>query len=169
MEPTLTAAGWLIGRHRGEPDAEAIYESAMLTASAPGVPVDLHTVARMLHGAAVRGHAEAQMHLGTCYTLGAGVERDHAEAARWFRKAADAGLPRAQYWLARCFFTGVGVPQDYAQAYLWSMRAKAQGFGDPGEIARASEHYLTPQVTAGIAAAVAAIPPGAPKTQASVA
>lgn len=169
MEPTLTAAGWLIGRHRGEPDAEAIYESAMLTASAQGVPVDLSAVARMLHGAAVRGHAEAQMHLGTCYTTGAGVERDHAEAVRWFRKAADAGLPRAQYWLARCYFTGTGVPQDYAQAYLWSMRAKAQGFGDPGEIARAAEQHLTPEVCAGIAAAIAAIPPGTPNQRVGVA
>lgn len=160
MEPTLTAAGWLIGRHRGEPDAEAIYESAMLTESAQGGPVDFVAVARMLRGAALRGHAEAQMHLGICYSSGVGVPRDQAEAVRWFRKAADAGLPRAQYWLARCFFTGTGVVQDYAQAYLWSLRAKAQGFGDPGEIASASERYLAPQVTAGIAAAVAAIPPG---------
>lgn len=158
MEPTLAAAEWLIGRRRGEPDAEAIYESAMLTASAHGAPADLGAVAKMLHGAAVRGHAEAQMQLGICYSTGAGVGRDDAEAVRWVRKAADAGLPRAQYWLARCYFSGVGVAQDYAQAFLWGMRAKAQGFGDPGEICRAAEQHLTPQVCAGIAAAVAAIP-----------
>ena len=158
MEPTLAAAEWLIGRRRGDPDAEAIYECAMLTASAPGVPVDLTAVARMLHDAAVRGHAEAQMQLGICYANGAGVTRNDAEAVRWVRKAADANLPRAQYWLARCYFSGVGVPRDYAQAYLWGMRAKAQGFGDPGEICRAAEQQLTPQVSAGIAAAVAAIP-----------
>lgn len=161
MEPTLTAAGWLIGRHRSDPDAEAIYESAMLTASQPGASVDFAAVARMLHGAAMRGHAEAQMHLGTCYASGMGVEQNQTEAAKWFRKAADCGLPRAQYWLSRCFFTGTGVEQDYAQAYLWALRAKAQGFGDPGEIARAASLYLAPQVTAGIAAAVAAIPPAA--------
>lgn len=161
MEPTIAAAAWLIGRRRGEPDAEAIYESAMLTASATGGPVDFEAVARMLLGAAVRGHAEAQMQLGICYAKGTGVPRDDAEAVRWVRRAADAQLPRAQYWLARCYFTGTGVTQDYAQAYLWAMRAKAQGFGDPGEIARAAEHHLTPQVTAGIAAAVAAIPVGA--------
>jgi TPR repeat protein len=160
MEPTLAAAEWLIGRHRGEPDAEAIYESAMLTASAQGAAVDLGVVARMLHDAAVRGHAEAQMQLGICYGTGAGVGRDDAEAVRWVRKAADAALPRAQYWLARCYFSGVGVTQDYAQAFLWAMRAKAQGFGDPGEICRAAEQHLTPQVCAGIAAAVAAIPVG---------
>lgn len=169
MEPTLATAGWLIGRRRSDPDAEAIYESAMLTASQPGVTVDFKTVARMLHGAAMRGHPEAQMHLGTCYASGLGVEQDQVEALKWFRKAADAGLPRAQYWLSRCFFTGTGVERDYAQAYLWALRAKAQGFGDPGEIARASSLYLAPQVTAGIAAAVAAIPAGETASGANVA
>src|SRR5690606_13025134 len=46
---------------------------------------------------AERGHAEAQMLLGSLYTNGHGVTADTDEGARWFSLAAAQGNADAQY------------------------------------------------------------------------
>jgi uncharacterized protein len=49
--------------------------------------------------AAEQGNAEAQHHVGCCYAIGDGVERDLAKATHWFMKAAAQGFIPAQEWL----------------------------------------------------------------------
>lgn len=65
------------------------------------------------------GHQSAQYNLGVLYSIGLGVEQDHAEASKWFRRAADRGLPAAQMRLGTAYLEGKGVPQDRKEAYFW--------------------------------------------------
>lgn len=80
--------------------------------------------------AAEQGFANAQYILGSCYDLGSGVPKDHAEAVKWFRKAADQGSADAQFSLGDCYYKGEGVLKDYAEAAKWFRKAAEQGDAD---------------------------------------
>ena len=64
--------------------------------------------------AADQGNLKAQTLLGLFYSLGTGVEQDHAEAVKWYRKAAEQGYGTAQTELGVCYECGEGIEQDYA-------------------------------------------------------
>ena len=77
--------------------------------------------------AAKSGESEAQLKLGSCYTMGIGVTKDTDQAAAWFRKAADQGNASAQNNLGACYALGTGVTKDPAEAVRWWRKAAEQG------------------------------------------
>ncbi|MBQ7396293.1 MAG: sel1 repeat family protein [Lentisphaeria bacterium] len=48
------------------------------------------------HGAAEKGHVDAQYELGECLRLGNGVQKNAKEALDWYRKAAKQGHIKSQ-------------------------------------------------------------------------
>lgn len=89
-------------------DADAAYRR--------GDYVDALKVYREL---AERGHAEAQLALGTVYETGEGAPQNYAEAVKLYRRAAEQGHAGAQNNLGLMYYIGRGVPQDYVQAHKW--------------------------------------------------
>ncbi len=81
-----------------------------------------------LRQAALRGHNEAQRHLGDMYDQGEGVRRSAPTAVMWYRMAAEQGDARAQYDLGEIYHDGRGVPQDYAKAVKWFRMAGEQRY-----------------------------------------
>jgi TPR repeat protein len=65
--------------------------------------------------------------LGSLYSVGLGVPKDHAQAARWLRRAANRGNAGAQLSLGLKNGVGEGVSQDYVLAYMWFNLAAANG------------------------------------------
>ena len=59
--------------------------------------------------AAVQGIAEAQVHLGTLYRTGDGVEKSHEKAKEWYEKAADQGNAEAYFNLGLLHENGEGT------------------------------------------------------------
>ena len=57
-------------------------------------------------------HARAQYNLGSMYSNGDGVPRDHAEAVKWYRKAAEQGHQEAQSKLDLLEKRQVGIPGE---------------------------------------------------------
>ncbi len=82
---------------------------------------------RWYRKAAERGHAQAQVNLGTFYSNGLGVERDCTEAVKWYRKAAEQEHAQAQNNLGVMYSEGQGVEQDYSEAAKWCGKAAEQG------------------------------------------
>jgi TPR repeat protein len=77
--------------------------------------------------AAERGHAQAQVNLGTLYSKGLGVGRDYTETVKWYRKAAEQEHAQAQNNLGVMYSEGQGVEQDYNEAAKWCSKAAEQG------------------------------------------
>ncbi len=77
--------------------------------------------------AAERGHAQAQVNLGTLYSKGLGVGRDYIETVKWYRKAAEQEHSQAQNNLGVMYSEGQGVEQDYNEAAKWCSKAAEQG------------------------------------------
>jgi TPR repeat protein len=90
---------------------------------------DYATAARLYHGLADQGDANAQNSLGVMYLRGQGAKQDNGEAMKWFRRAAALGSPEAQFNLAEMYFKGRGVDQDPLTAAKWYSRAAEQGLG----------------------------------------
>jgi hypothetical protein len=88
---------------------------------------DPATAARVWMRLAEQGDAEAQLEIGSMYSLGWGVPQDFAEAAKWFRLSAEQGNAAAQGDLAYCYQKGKGVPQDYVEAAKWFRLSAEQG------------------------------------------
>ena len=81
---------------------------------------------------AEQGHAQAQVNLGTIYTLGKDVPQDYAQALKWLRLAAGqendvAAQAIAQVKLGGMYADGEGVPQDNAEAARLYRLAAEQG------------------------------------------
>ena len=66
--------------------------------------------------AAKQGDAEAQLHLGSMYENGHGVQEDLAQAFQWYLKAAKQGNAVAQCLLAMMLEESDGDSQDVATA-----------------------------------------------------
>lgn len=77
---------------------------------------------------ALQGNVEAQVYVGTCYSMGEGVEKDGGKAFEWFMKAALQGNPLAQCQVGFCFFYGDGTVKDSHKAFEWWMKSALQGF-----------------------------------------
>lgn len=78
--------------------------------------------------AADQGDVVAQLHLGTMYSYGKGVEQNDAEAFRWYRAAAEQGDVEGQYMIAHMYRVGRGVLQDYSQSVRWYRSGARQGY-----------------------------------------
>jgi TPR repeat protein len=65
--------------------------------------------------------------LGTCYSIGRGVEQDEVQAVEWYRKAAEQGLADAQNTMGLHYIDGIGVEKDPEQAEEWFRRAAENG------------------------------------------
>ncbi len=136
-----TLAGLQKAARKG--DCNAMFELAVhLLDGGDGDP-DPVAAATWLQVAAMAGHDEARVRLGTLYATGHGVELELEEAAKWMGLAAQEGVARAQYWMAKACFLGTGVARDPAMAYRWACAAVAQGFGDPGEIRAAARPHIS--------------------------
>ncbi len=76
------------------------------------------------------GEARAQLAMGSAYSLGVGVAKDHREAVRWYRKAAEQGNVEAQILLGLAYWDGEGIAQDHREAARWYRKAAEQGSAD---------------------------------------
>jgi TPR repeat protein len=109
-----------------------------------GVKQDFTEAAKWYRTAAERGHAVAQLNLGSLFELGQGVLKDPAEAVKWYRKAAELKEPRAEHALGICYAEGNGVAQDMVEAYKWLSLAAAHGYA-PAVVTKGTiESKLTP-------------------------
>ena len=82
--------------------------------------------------AAEAGNADAQFHLGVCYSCGTGVAQDARAAVDWYRRAADAGSSIAQLYLGFCYERGSGVDASTRSAIEWYRRAAGAAGDLPG-------------------------------------
>ncbi len=76
-----------------------------------------------LRKAAEQGVAKAETELGTCYSLGEGVEASNEQALYWFRKAADQGHSLAQSNLGVYYKEGYGIEKNGDIALYWFEKA----------------------------------------------
>ena len=77
--------------------------------------------------AAKKGDADAQYRIGSCYSKGAGVEKDEKKAVDWWRKAAEQGHAISQGLLGHAYDVGEGVTKDPSQAVYWYRKSAEQG------------------------------------------
>lgn len=121
LKQTLTAV--VLGLSFIAPVAAGPYEDA----KAAYERRDYATALRIFRPLADKGHALAQVHLGSMYGLGQGVPQNDAEALKWWRLAAAQGNATAQVNLGFIYSAGRGVAQNYADAMKWFRRAADQG------------------------------------------
>lgn len=101
-------------------DPEAMFQMALFYDSPPpSHQRDPFMSAKWYKLAAARGHVQACVSLGACYTTGDGVSRDSTKAAQWYGKAAKHGDSNAQFLLGSCYAEGRGVKQDWTLAFRW--------------------------------------------------
>ncbi len=72
-------------------------------------------------------YAEAQYHIGLCYTHGFGVDKDYQEAMNWYLKAARQNHSEAQNSIGLLYKHGMGVVQDDEKALEWYRKAADNG------------------------------------------
>jgi TPR repeat protein len=92
--------------------------------------IDEERAADCFRKAAMNGHVDAQVSLGSCCMKGQGVPKNYEEGVRWFRKAADQNSARGQLELGKCYRTGRGVPESPKEAVALWQRAAAQGLAE---------------------------------------
>ncbi len=76
---------------------------------------------------AEQGNPKAQYTVGTCYTLGMGVRKNHSEATKWYMKSAENGNPAAQGALGQIYISGIGLPRDVTKGVMLLRKAKKNG------------------------------------------
>ncbi len=81
----------------------------------------------LLRPLAVQGNAQAQLLVGSMYSIGTGVTQDYQKALKWFLLAAAQNDTGAQYNLGDMYEMGNGVTQDYQEALKWYRLAAEQG------------------------------------------
>jgi hypothetical protein len=95
------------------------------------VGVDRAKAAQLYAQAAAQGHAEAQLELGSCHSVGEGVELNSVKAVQLFRQAANQGFADAHFTLAFCYEIGNGVARvDKAEAARLYTQAAEQGHAE---------------------------------------
>ena len=92
-----------------------------------GYKKDASKAVSYYYSAALKGLAQAQSHLGSCYYNGVGVKTNRKQAFTWFRKAANQGDVTAQDNLGSCYLLGHGTTQDYKSAVEWYQKAADKG------------------------------------------
>ncbi|KAI8903090.1 hypothetical protein EDD86DRAFT_181262, partial [Gorgonomyces haynaldii] len=80
----------------------------------------------LIQEAANKGHADAQLFLGTLFYIGKPI-KDDIKAVEWLMKSAEQNQSDAQTALATCYLHGEGVGQDFVKANEWLMKASALG------------------------------------------
>ena len=94
--------------------AEAQYRLACLLAKgdAAAIPKDEEAARTWFMKAGVRGHVQAQHHLGVMFLAGHGGARDFPAARAWLETAARQGSAEAQMLLSLMAERGIGFVQD---------------------------------------------------------
>jgi uncharacterized protein len=77
--------------------------------------------------AALQGHPDASLALGTAYFLGRGTNLDYAKALRWYTQAAEFGDVAAQYLVASMYESATGTAKNLDTALMWYIAAARQG------------------------------------------
>jgi uncharacterized protein len=77
--------------------------------------------------AALQGHPDASLALGTAYFLGRGTNLDYAKALRWYTQAAEFGDVAAQYLVASMYESATGTSKNLDTALMWYIAAARQG------------------------------------------
>jgi uncharacterized protein len=77
--------------------------------------------------AALQGHPDASLALGTAYFLGRGADLDYAKALRWYTQAAEFGDVAAQYLVASMYESATGTAKNLDTALMWYIAAARQG------------------------------------------
>jgi len=106
-------------------DIEAMRALADMDIYGRGGPRNPQEALALLHRAADKGSALAELDLGSLYLQGApGVQQDLHEGFRWFSTAARHGNLEAMEQLGSLYLhTSDASLQDPAEAYRWLMRA----------------------------------------------
>ncbi|MFM0702410.1 tetratricopeptide repeat protein [Paraburkholderia sediminicola] len=112
---------------QGQTEAQCLAGAISASDEDWAIPAETKHAADLCLNAAKDGYADAQLILGTFYTMGRGVPRDATQAAFWHRKAAEQGRPDAEYMLGYDYERGNGVPKDDAQSVIWLRKAADQG------------------------------------------
>jgi len=98
-------------------DPEAQYQVAMLYfKGSSSNKIDDSAGYFWANRAALRGHAESQVIMGTMFYLGKWVKRNYNEALFWFKKAALQNNPTAHFQLGVMYHNGQGTKVDYKKA-----------------------------------------------------
>ena len=89
-----------------------------------GISTNLEEAVKWYRKAADQNLADAQFHLGMCYSQGHGVARDGKSGMNLIRKAAEQGQAEAQFMVGKqyCF------SNDYAEGVKWLRKAAEQNF-----------------------------------------
>jgi uncharacterized protein len=82
---------------------------------------------RWYERAALQGHPDASLALGTAYFLGRGTNLDYAKALRWYTQAAEFGDVAAQYLVASMYESATGTSKNLDTALMWYIAAARQG------------------------------------------
>ncbi len=124
----LTGLKYEIGQFLLKDYAEASDDEllVMLLGHGQDTPQDYTEAVKWYRKAAEGGHAEAQIKLAGCYSIGQGVAKDATEAAKWYRKAAEQNYIYAQFKLGWCYANGEGVTTDEVEAVKWFRKAVEQ-------------------------------------------
>ena len=109
------------------PDAESLYQQALVRLGAPEAEQDYATANRLFEQAAEQGHRKAQYFLGMAYHVGRGVRQSYPRARYWLEQAAYQGDANAQHHLGDIYLNGWGVAPDPAWAAMWYGRSAQQG------------------------------------------
>ncbi|HEV8700613.1 MAG TPA: tetratricopeptide repeat protein [Candidatus Polarisedimenticolia bacterium] len=128
---------------------EAQFVLGVMYGDGQGVAKNSSESLKWLRRAADQGYADAQVALGSRYSLGwEGVPEDDAEAVKWYRRAAEQGNSVAQHNLGSMYSVGRGVAQDYVLAYMWwSLYANSLPAGEVRDRAVSKGDRILPRMT----------------------
>jgi TPR repeat protein len=113
---------------QGQTEAQCLADAISASDDDWAIPAETKHAADLCLNAANHGYADAQLILGTLYTMGHGVPKDATQAAFWHRKAAEQGRRDAEFMIGYDYERGNGVPQDDAQGLIWLRKAADQGY-----------------------------------------
>ncbi|GJJ77482.1 protein HIRA/HIR1 [Entomortierella parvispora] len=111
-------------------DAHQLYDMGLLFDEGDedlGVSKDDSLAAKWYLKAAKKGHASAQLCIGTMYADGLGVPQDDSKAVEWLLQAASQENAAAQYAMGVMCAEGRGIEQDSSKAIEWFTKAANQG------------------------------------------
>lgn len=108
---------------QGQTEAQCLTAAISAADDDWAIPAETKHAADLCLNAANHGYANAQLILGTFYTMGRGVPKDATQAAFWHRKAAEQGRRDAEFSLAYDYERGNGVPKDDTQRLFWLRKA----------------------------------------------
>lgn len=128
----------------GTVDLDALVREAKRIQGNPGMTPENIRAFNLFFRAAMAGHAEAELEVGTCFAFGIGIECDSEEGFRWFTRAASKRNLNAQFMLGLSHSLGKGVPQDYRNGYAWFRLASDGGLKEATKKAAALASAMSP-------------------------